>query len=80
MSDTGNGSLQLSSSELCVEHKVSDSEMNVGNKRRKVSASTLVAVESENPEAHLEPVVMKRKRMSGHSFKKKFNEEIVPGT
>ncbi|KAL8501399.1 hypothetical protein ACS0TY_020802 [Phlomoides rotata] len=78
MSDIGSENLQLSSSKLCVEHNVSDSEMNVGNKRRKVSFSTPVAMESENPEAHLEPVVMKRKRTSGHSFKGKLKEETVP--
>ncbi|KAL8496603.1 hypothetical protein ACS0TY_020337 [Phlomoides rotata] len=78
MSDIGSENLQLSSSKLCVEHNVSDSEMNVGNKRRKVSFSTPVAMESENPEANLEPVVMKRKRTSGHSFKGKLKEETVP--
>lgn len=80
MSDIGCGSLPLNSSNLCVEHNVSDSETNMKNKRRKITFSKPVAMESENSEAHLEPVVMKRKRTSGHSIKGERKNEIAPGT
>ncbi|KAL8496602.1 hypothetical protein ACS0TY_020336 [Phlomoides rotata] len=86
MSATGSESLRSSVSpyKLRVEHNVSESEMNVGNKKRKVSFAIPVEMETESPEALFEPVVMKMKRRTGngHSYKAKFKgkckDKIVP--
>lgn len=85
-SDSGRESLYSSSSgsEQCAELNLSESKMNKEKKRKKHKNLTQVTMESEKAEVNLESVVVKRKKMTGRSFKSLFKskhkKETVPGT